>query len=118
MINPPNFGRELLAAMSDRRIKSVRDIIKRLKFVTKDVAQSESHDLLRCIFQYRVLRWLHGKGHPEQLGGAHISQAVQDAERDDPLVRARLMLRAITDSDLLPLDPSFHLTVSFLISVS
>jgi hypothetical protein len=75
--------------------------------------QSDLHDAIREVFQFRLLRWLHGKGHPSKLRGTHVEPDVFDAEMSDPLIRSRLLLRAVAESDLLPLDPSFAITVSF-----
>jgi hypothetical protein len=111
MTDRPEFGREMLAAMSNRRVRDVRDITGRLEFHTKDTTQAAVDKLIKSMFQYRLLRWLHGTGHLEPLRGTHIPEDVYNAERDDTLVRARLLLRSLSDSDLLPLDPYFCLTV-------
>jgi hypothetical protein len=98
--------------MSIRRVSSVMDVRTKLQFLTTG-ASSEIADLLYGVFQYRLIRWIKGKGHPIKLRGTYILESVFDAECGDALVRARLLLRAVSDSELLPSNPSVRLQVSF-----
>jgi hypothetical protein len=59
-----------------------------------------------------VVRWLHGKGHPAQLRGGCVSTQRFDADIDDPLIRSRLLLQAVSDTNLLSANPSDRLHVS------
>jgi hypothetical protein len=97
--------------MSNRRITHCSQVVQQLKFITLDGTTSELSLLLQQSFQFRLLRWLHGHGHPDALRGVHIPENVFDAEKDDPLVRAKLLLRAISETDLLPVGLHANITV-------
>jgi len=108
----PSFsGRTLFAATSNRRLATVTQLLDRIQFTTTDRTDLELYRLLRQSFQLRLTRWLHGKSHPIELKGTLIPQELYDRQHDDPLIRAKLLLRAITDADLLPIDQHFNVTV-------
>jgi hypothetical protein len=68
------------------------------------VAQiSDMHLLLERSFKYRLIRWLFETGHPLQLRGGYIPDLIFDQHQDDPLARAKLLLQAMTETDLVPL---------------
>jgi hypothetical protein len=110
----PDFCRTLLAKASNRRIVEVSEVINKLKFKTDDKGSSELNTLLRTSFQFRLLRWLHGIGHPRPLRGTHISNDDWDEQRNDTLVRANLMLRAVGETELLPISEFWNLTVDMV----
>jgi hypothetical protein len=96
---------------------SVSEFIKKIKFYSSDDdnGDSEVPGLFRSMFQFHLFRWLWGKGHPTPLQGGHVPQDVFDKELNDPLVRARLLLNAVADTDLMPVDSGFELRVSCLV---
>ena len=106
----PHYCRKLLAAMSNRRIKDVSNVAAALTFIAGPSSNSELHTLLRQSFQYRLIRWLYGKGHPAQLKGIYIPDDVFDQERDDAFARARLLLRGMTEIEIVPIT-NFQLKV-------
>jgi hypothetical protein len=112
--NDLKFGRLLLAGMYNRRITNVHDIINRLIFTTA-AKESNINILLFKIFQLRLKRYLVGIGYPVSLKGIAISEETFANDVGDPLLRCRLFLLAISDSDLLPLDDA-PLEVSVVIS--
>jgi hypothetical protein len=83
-----------------------------MQFVTTDRPDLELHSLLRQSFQIRLMRWLNGKGHPAELRGTIIPEELYDEQSNDSLTRAKLLLRAVTDADLLPIDEHFSVKVS------
>jgi len=97
----PEFCQKLLAAMSNRRVTHPDQVIDRLIFQTTDSDVSDTDVALRENFQSRLIRWLCGIGHPLELRGTYIPEDVFEREKTDRLVRAKLLLRAVTDSDLL-----------------
>jgi len=108
----PNLCREIFAAMSDRRVTNPSQIVEKLKFVTTDRNLTDLHMLMKQCFRLRLIRWLYGRGHPLQLKGIHVPDAIFDAEREDPLVRSKLLLKSMTRSDLLLVEAIFLMTVS------
>jgi len=64
-------------------------------------------------FQFRIIRWLHGTGFPPQLRGRHIPEVEFDVEEGNPLTRSKLLLRGMTDSDLLPFDTNLSVCQIF-----
>jgi hypothetical protein len=99
----PDFCRKLLAATSNRRVTDVSQVVTQLKFDTLDRIETELITLLHQSFQLRLIRWLNGKGHPIQLRGELMPVDIYDCQKDDPLARAKLLLLAITETELIPL---------------
>jgi hypothetical protein len=97
----PDYCRKLFAALSNRRVTNSSQVIERLKFQTTDPDGSIRDMLLRQSFQLRLVRWLRGVGHLPGLRGSHLTEDVFEAEKADPLIRGKLFLKAVTDSDLL-----------------
>ena len=106
----PSFCRLLLAATSNRRVQSVDQIAALLVFVEGASYFDELHQLLARSFRYRLIRWLYGKGFPSQLQGIYYSAEAFIKHKDNPLARAILLHRAMTDVDLVPLS-EFQLKV-------
>jgi hypothetical protein len=97
--------------MSNRRISQLSDLVNRLAFFTEDPFCSDLDQLIQSAFQLRLLRWLQGNTHPVQLKGTFIDDDTFDALPSGELARARILLRAMSDSDLIPLNPLFRLKV-------
>jgi len=98
-----DFCRKIFAATSNRRVTDPTQVIDKLEFVTADRNFTDLYMLMRRCFRLRLMRWLYGRGHPLSLKGTCVPEDVFESEREDPLVRARLLLKAVTDSDLLPI---------------
>jgi hypothetical protein len=107
----PKYSHLLLAGMYNRRVTDVREIIDRLLFTTA-AEESETNILMFNLFQLRLKRYLVGSGHPTSLKGTAVSAELIKKDLGDPLLRCRLFLLAMTDSDLLPLDANAKLEVS------
>lgn len=82
----------------------------RLAFKTNDPDADPARTYFD-LFQLRFKRWLMGKGHSFSMRGSLVSQKIFDSERDNPVIRAEAFLLAISDSDLLPVDPDEKLQV-------
>ena len=89
--------------MYNRRITDVDQLLERLRFSTA-AEESELNILLFDIFQLRVKRYLVGVGHSLLLKDTVVSKDDFNKDFGNRLLRCRLFLLAITDSDLLPLD--------------
>jgi hypothetical protein len=109
----PDFCRNIFAATSNRRLTSVAQLRRHIRFFTTDAENREIDHTLRQCFQIRFIRWLNGKGHPVQLRGTIVPEGEYDKHRDNPLIRATVLLQAVADTDLLPVDGSFKLKVGF-----
>lgn len=64
------------------------------------------------MIQFRVVRWLGGLGHPELSDASITDEALDEAQKQDPLLRANLLAVALSDCELLPADPTEQYTVS------
>jgi hypothetical protein len=112
----PDFCRNLFAATSNRRLTNVAQLCRKLKFfTTPDNENLELYQLLREGFQLRLIRWLHGKGHLLEHRGTIVPEDEHDQQQDDPLIRATALLRTVADTDLLPVEDCFKLTVGVLV---
>lgn len=59
-----------------------------------------------------IVRYLNGAGHPTTMRGGFISTDEFDRDRASAALRASLLLRAATDSDLPPGKPDWRINVS------
>ena len=103
----------LLAAVYNRRIQSVDDVISRTCFITMENETDTVHNLLCEQFQLRFLRWIRGVGLPRSIRDKFISAEDYKSSRCDPLVRAKMFVSSMTDMTLIPPDPAYQFTVSF-----
>ena len=65
-------------------------------------------------FKTRLRQYLLGVGHPTNsilLDSGIITAAEVERHQGDHLLRARLFLAAVTDSNLLPVDMAYHIQV-------
>lgn len=98
----------LIAAMCNRRLTSLDQVTEHLEF---ECSESSNLQVFVDIFSYRIKGYLHGVGHPITSRAILSSETVAGAA-DDKLLRARALLLAATDSDLLPITQHWSLTVS------
>jgi len=78
--------------------------------LTSTTGTSDLEILLEKSFKYRLIRWLYQSGHPLELRAVLIPEEMFVKEENNPLARANLLLRAMTESELLPLN-KFQLSV-------
>ncbi|KAJ7472092.1 hypothetical protein FB451DRAFT_1175850 [Mycena latifolia] len=112
--DPDHYALSLLARMYDCRITSVDQIISRLIFC---VDTGDRRDALSTVFfqlfSLRIHRWLRGRGHPATPTVVDfVGEDLFNEERDDPLVRARLFMSAMVDSQVVPLDDAFKFQIT------
>ncbi|TFK59904.1 hypothetical protein BDN72DRAFT_905435, partial [Pluteus cervinus] len=93
----------IMRELYDRRLKSVKQVLKRLIFTTTDIGNS-TNQLIFELVQARVITWLMGYGYPP--GSLEYEAYGQMTGPKTGLYRARLFMKALTDCDLLPADPS------------
>ena len=122
--------RDFLGIMCNQRLDSVDVLLARLvshsdldaEVIASQGARTESLDddltwdlLYEQGFDVRLRTYLSGVGHPRHPNViAAIGVERFEREANDPLLRARLFLRMMTGSDLIPLDPEWSIKVRFL----
>ncbi|KAJ7441862.1 hypothetical protein FB451DRAFT_1414411 [Mycena latifolia] len=103
----------LLARMYDCRITSVDQIISRLIFCVDTGDRDALSIVFFQLFSLHVRRWLRGRGHPATPTVVDfVGKDLFNEERDDPLVRARLFMSAMVDSQVVPLDDAFKFQIT------
>lgn len=109
---PTSHAVQLFQLMFNRQLQKAEDIIDRLEFraVRED---DELCDLAAGIFEYRVVQYLRGVGHPASSRGKLVSEEEWLAKQHCPAIRAQLLLKTMSDSLLLPTTPGWRLKVSF-----
>jgi hypothetical protein len=104
--------------LNESRIKHPNQIIKLIRFNTNTQFPGLVNTLKAtlAVIGLHLTRYLHGSGHPagcEDVVSALSPSAQQEISRLEPSVlRATLLLRAISDYEFVPMDLSFYLTVS------
>lgn len=110
MGNPLSYTDAVLAAAYNRRLTSVKELWDKVRFSSTSTDSEESLIFFQ-IFQLRLRRWIFGTGHPLALSGLSVTPEQFREEMNNPTLRAQLFLVALTDSDLLPVDPYRSLVV-------
>ncbi|THV05918.1 hypothetical protein K435DRAFT_849652 [Dendrothele bispora CBS 962.96] len=94
-----------------QKIVDVDQILKgHLVFETNDL--SPHLEYVAKIFELRLVRYLQQPGHATDCNGIIPQYAMKKAFKD-PVLRARLLLLACTDMELLPSDPNWKIKFSF-----
>ena len=109
---PPSRVVKLLAHMCDRRVRGLEDLWPHLQFIPNETPGQDRASLehFTALFSVRLQRYLAGKGHPDNWREA-LADGEWEAHASDEAFRARLLLRAMSDSTLLPSESVWHLTV-------
>ncbi|KAJ7784842.1 hypothetical protein DFH07DRAFT_786132 [Mycena maculata] len=102
--------KNILAAVYNRRIKSVDDVLQRVVFLTSEPAGPIA-DLQHQMFQLRFVRWLRGVGYPRSVRNAYVPIEEFKAQRHNPLIRAERFLYSVTEMLVIPLDEEFTLNI-------
>lgn len=73
-------------------------------------------DQLSFLFQLRLIRYLTGQGHPDHPAVKSFlsSSSYSNKSEVNAILRPRMFLLAMTDSDIVPIDINWRLTVSYL----
>ncbi|KAI0074766.1 hypothetical protein K474DRAFT_1505289 [Panus rudis PR-1116 ss-1] len=109
---------ELVAAMYRRVVLHPDDVVPHL--YPLDMRKTEATDLtkhiLDTIFVRHLERYLRGKGHPTHprlLERGIITKDEMEAEKDNLTLRTKLLLRAATPAQLIPMGDDWQLTLAF-----
>ncbi|KAF8188551.1 hypothetical protein K438DRAFT_1972254 [Mycena galopus ATCC 62051] len=106
-----------LVTIYDRRVHNVEDVADHLQFIVIGRAPNLTTPYFAALFRLRLKHYMHGRGHPPELYrfleafGVSEEQAV--TSRNDSLLRANLILRCGSDSDLRPSEDNWKITFNF-----
>ncbi|KAJ7501344.1 hypothetical protein B0H11DRAFT_2224696 [Mycena galericulata] len=103
----------LIAALYNRRIKSVDEVIEKIEFEATRSADT-AEKLRRELFQMLFFRWIRGIGFPRSIRGKFVTAAQYKAQRKNPLIRAESFLYSMTGNRAIPLNPEFRLTICLI----
>ena len=99
---PRPFLLRFIGGTYQHSILSAAELTKKLHF-TAILFSNHEEKVFYKLFAFRVVRWLHGCGHPKELAGTFIDWDSYHQECSNPLLRAKLLLVALTELDVLPL---------------
>ncbi|KAK6984801.1 hypothetical protein R3P38DRAFT_2575246, partial [Favolaschia claudopus] len=103
-----------LVALYDRRVKTISDVGDHLRFDTVTRARADfTMPYFVKLFELRLHHYLEGHGHPPQLRDVEVTEDDFIADCDDPILRANLVLRSGSDSDLLPINDQWKISFKF-----
>ncbi|TFY54611.1 hypothetical protein EVJ58_g8761 [Rhodofomes roseus] len=106
----------VVQTLYSRTIKSPQDVARLMTYapsmlesLASTPAERKIQELYEDMFECRLLRWLYGQGHPDH---SMLRDAPVVLDCSDPTtLRARLLLKAVTESEELPVDPNWRLDV-------
>ncbi|KAJ7219822.1 hypothetical protein B0H12DRAFT_1270670 [Mycena haematopus] len=101
-------ARPFLVTLYDRRIRAVDDVITHLKYLNPLRPRKTSAYFVK-LFQLRLERYAHGRGHPHGVRCLNVTEEEFQLCRNDPLLRANLILRGGSDSDMRPMEPTWSI---------
>lgn len=108
---------EFVTALYNRQVESPDSITALLHFETMDGLPTSPAALSSFqMMQYCIRRWLNGVGHPKGVRALSVEEEEWLKHKDDPVIRSRLFLLAMTDLPLLPISPEFEITVTCQLS--
>ncbi|KAH9918446.1 uncharacterized protein B0H18DRAFT_668279 [Fomitopsis serialis] len=103
----------IIRTLYNRTVDQPQDVARIISFeFTLGGLPNSERTLYERIFKFRLLRWLHGHGHPDH----HLVRdtLLMDHEYGDPTtLRARLLLQAVTECQDLPVDPGWRIEFRF-----
>ncbi|KAH9934379.1 uncharacterized protein B0H18DRAFT_1101845 [Fomitopsis serialis] len=123
----PTFGARMVTlnpivvirTLYDRTVRSPQDVVRLIKYelpedsitAAEDPVVREMQRLYEVMFRVRLYRWLRGVGPPDH----HILRTAVQLEGtnhgDPTTLRARLLLKAVRESEDLPIDPEWRLKI-------
>ena len=110
-----NYLSALIAAMYNRHISSVGDVLDHIHYNIVTSATDGTTPLFLELFKRRLKRYLEGTGHPPhpfiESSGLADEYGI-DLDCGSSVIRAQHFLLACTESDLLPVDNDFTIEVS------
>jgi hypothetical protein len=112
--HPTSYFPALVAGMYNRRVQDVSQLWQRINFhITAFASDGTTPDFVQLFIRF-VYRYLNLVGHPTHpfVAGCGLVSAEQlQREADDALSRSQLLLLATTESDLLPIENHWKITV-------
>jgi hypothetical protein len=111
-------GQTVLIDLDQSRIRRPKQVIDLLRF-TMTTRYTRCSDTLRAtlaVLGLHIVRYLQGVGHPP--GCKDMVSALSPAKQRElsilkpDVLQANLFLRVVSESEIIPLDPGFELTVS------
>jgi hypothetical protein len=110
-------GQSILSDLDQSRIKRPSQVIDLLRFTmtTKYTQRSDTLRATLAVLGLHTVRYLQGIGHPP--GCEDMVSALSPAKQRElsalkpNVLRANLFLRVVSESEIIPLDPDFDLTV-------
>ena len=100
--------------MYNRRVFSVDQLWQHVKLHIIVAASDGTTRHFVQLFLHYVRHYLLGAGHPNHpfvRGCGLVSAQVFDREVEDPLARSQLLLLVVTESDLIPIEHRWSITV-------
>ena len=101
----------IVLSMSNRAITSTSQLFRHVQFAMTDHSGSYIKNRLFYIFQYRFLRYLLGSGHPDHPLLRGTFTPASDHTPGDELLCVWLLLLAVSDLDLMPVDRDWVIMV-------
>ncbi|KAF7341674.1 hypothetical protein MSAN_02065600 [Mycena sanguinolenta] len=96
----------------DRRIRAVSDITSHLKYLDPLTRDKTTPYFLK-LFQLRLEDYVQGLGHPNGLRLIEVTEEEYQLRRKDPLLRATMLLRGSSDSEMRPMEPDWRILFKF-----
>jgi hypothetical protein len=110
----------VVISFNECRVTSSRQVVKLLRF-TISSDQTKLRNTLHAtlaVLGVHLVRYLQGVGHPsgcdDILSTLSLSAQKEISLMDPTVLRASLLLRAMSDYDRIPMDSAFTLDVSYL----
>ncbi|KAI0059706.1 hypothetical protein BV25DRAFT_1901442 [Artomyces pyxidatus] len=109
----------LIYTLYNRTVQNASSLVTHLAFSSDDVSGSETNAQFEELFQYSLIRYLKGSGHPDHVLLRQTHPSLYDGQESGDLalalsLRARLLLIALTDSDLAPVGEDWNLKFRFV----
>ncbi|KAJ6453800.1 hypothetical protein C8R45DRAFT_1192654 [Mycena sanguinolenta] len=100
----------LLVALYDRRIHTAAEVTSHLKYLDPIMRiHDKTIPYFVKLFRLRLEHYAHGLGHPNGLRLIEVTEEEYQLRRKDPLLRATMLLRGGSDSDMRPMDPNWRI---------
>ncbi|KAJ6466468.1 hypothetical protein C8R45DRAFT_1219544 [Mycena sanguinolenta] len=104
----------LLVALYDRRIHTAAEVTSHLKYLDPIMRiHDKTIPYFVKLFRLRLEHYAHGLGHPNGLRLIEVTEEEYQLRRKDPLLRATMLLRGSSDSDMRPMDPNWRILFKF-----
>ncbi|KAI0684310.1 hypothetical protein C8T65DRAFT_748778 [Cerioporus squamosus] len=116
-----------------RPLQDVEDLIKHVQFCSNlgaedanltivhilpdqcTVTAHEIDTICEADVQEAIKTYLRGRGHPDILDiRAILSPAIFERDREDALLRSRLLLHSMTGEEVISVDPDYKLQILFM----